>query len=56
MERDMINAIKDAMRSPTTEPLPISGPEYWPSGSGHRLVQFLRDEEMRATNPEEDLN
>jgi len=56
LERDMINAVKDAMRSPATEPLPISSPEFWPAGSGKRLMRFRRDEEMRAARPEEDLN
>ena len=56
LERDMINALKAAMRLPATEPLPISGPESWPAGSGKRLLRFRRDEEMRVARPEEELN
>jgi hypothetical protein len=56
LERDIVNALKDAMRSPATEPLPISDPAYWPSGSGERLLKFRRDEEMRGATAEEDCN
>jgi hypothetical protein len=56
LERDMINALKGAMRLPATAPLPISGPHNWPAGSGERLLRFRRDEEMRAARPEEDRN
>ena len=47
VERDMVNAIKAAMRLPATDPAPISEPEHWPRDSRERLLQFLADEKQR---------
>jgi hypothetical protein len=46
VERDMINAIKSALRQPATEPV-TPNPSNWPWSSGERLMPFLSPEEQR---------
>jgi hypothetical protein len=40
LERDMINALKMALRLPATEPR-SPDPNHWPFASGERLAIFL---------------
>lgn len=46
LERDMINALKMALRLPATEPR-SPDPNYWPFSSGERLAIFLSPAQQR---------
>jgi hypothetical protein len=48
VERDMINAIKSALRLPATEPL-SPNPATWPFSAGDRLRPFLSSEQKEMS-------